>query len=366
VQTWQVESVMKMSDRPFIQVSYSIPEIYMPILQLIVRLSLAALAMIYFNWLARPPLILNKIQIFLIIDAFVIFHLLWWWNYKARGASLFAIRLGAWFDLGGAVTGTLFDPFLTPPMVLLILIAVLGDGIQHGLKIFLEMLFGALVSGIIVFPLRHFITGTQPPYGLYFTLFLLAFALHYAYMLIRRIEKMKKEAEEIGDQDALTGLLNRRAFAKAAQYLLSLHERTNMPLVVMFADLDDFKQVNDTFGHEMGDRVLIYFAEMVKTKLRKTDISARYGGDEFVFIITDISIESAELVARRLQREFRNWVESRDMKTGVSFGLGAVPKGGMEFEEILHRVDSALYDAKQNKGEGGSISVLTIEAESCH
>ena len=355
-----------MNDKPFTPINYSIPEIYMPLLQFIVRLSLAALTVIYFNWLPLPALVLNKPQIFLIINAFVVFHLLWWWNYKARGASMLAIRLGAWFDLGGAVTGTLVDPFLTPPMLLLILIAVLGDGIQHGLKMFLEMLFGALVFILIVFPLRHLITGEPEPYSLYFFLFLLAFALYYAYMLIRRIEKMKEEAEKIGDQDPLTGLLNRRAFVKSAQYLLSLHERTNMPLVVMFADLDDFKQVNDTFGHDMGDKVLLYFAEMVKEKLRRTDISARYGGDEFVFIITDISLEGAESVAFRLQREFADWAGSRDIETGVSFGLGAVPEGGMEIEEILRRVDSALYDAKQKKGEGGSISVLTIEPEGAH
>jgi diguanylate cyclase len=355
-----------MSDKPFTPINYSIPEIYMPLLQFIVRLSLAALTVIYFNWLPLPALVLNKLQIFLIINAFVVYHLLWWWNYKARGAGLFAIRLGAWIDLGGAVTATLVDPFLTPPMLLLILIAVLGDGIQHGLKMFLEMLFGALVFIIIIFPIRHLITGEPPPYSLFFIVFLLAFALYYAYMLIRRIEKMKKEAEEIGDQDALTGLLNRRAFVKSAKYLLSLHERTNMPLVVMFADLDDFKQVNDTFGHEIGDRVLQYFAELVREKLRRTDISARYGGDEFVFIITDISTEGAELVAHRLQQEFANWAGSREMKVGVSFGLGLVPEGGMEIEEILRRVDTALYDAKQRKGQGGSISVLTIEAEGSH
>ncbi len=338
----------------------------MPLLQFVVRLSLAVLTVIYFTWLPLPPLVLNTIQIFLIIGAFVVFHLLWWWNYKTRGASALAIRLGSWVDLGGAVTATLVDPFLTPPMVLLILIAVLGDGIQHGLKIFLEMLFSALVFIIIIFPLRHLITEEPPPYALFFLIFLMAFALYYAYMLIRRIEKMKKEAEEIGDQDALTGLLNRRAFAKSAKYLLSLHERTNMPLVVMFADLDDFKQVNDIFGHEAGDRVLQYFAELVKEKLRRTDISARYGGDEFVFILTDISTEGAESVALRLQREFTNWARSKNMKIGVSFGLGAVPAGGMEIEAILHRVDAALYDAKQKKEQGGSISVLTIAAAGSH
>ncbi|MBW2637628.1 MAG: GGDEF domain-containing protein [Deltaproteobacteria bacterium] len=248
----------------------------------------------------------------------------------------------------------------------MIMIAVLGDDIQHGLKMFMEMLFGALIFVMIIFPLRHFITGELPPYSLFFLLFLMAFALFYAYMLIRRIEKMKREAEEMGDQDPLTGLLNRRAFAKSAKYLLSLHERTKIPLVVMFADLDDFKQVNDVFGHDMGDRVLLYFAELVKEKLRGSDISARYGGDEFVFILTDISLEGSESVALRLQREFANWAGSKEMNVGVSFGLGAVPEGVMEIEEILHRVDSALYDAKQKKGQGGSISVLAIDAQDSH
>jgi diguanylate cyclase (GGDEF)-like protein len=335
-------------------------EIYMPVLQFTVRMSLAVLAAIYFYWLPIPALIFTKPLIFVIISSFILFHLLWWRHYRLKGAGLVAIRLSCWVDLMSAVTATLIDPFPVPPMMLLILIAVLGNGIQHGLKIFLELLFSALGFIVVVFLLRRFLIGEWPSYSLCFFIFLLTFCLYYSYMLIRRIEHMKKEAEEIGEHDALTGLLNRRAFAKSAKYLLSLHQRTQLPLVIMFADLDDFKRVNDNYGHEMGDKVLQRFSNFVKEGLRKTDITARYGGDEFVFILTDTSVERAEAVALRLQTEFTDWSRSQGVNVGISFGLVAVPNGRVDLEEILRHVDAALYEAKQEKGRTGAISVLPI------
>ena len=85
--------------------------------------------------------------------------------------------------------------------------------------------------------------------------------VYYAYVLVRRIERMKIEAIRIGESDSLTGLRNRRAFLKTAEYLLLLNERSDLSLVFVFADLDNFKTVNDAHGHERGDEVLRRFAD---------------------------------------------------------------------------------------------------------
>jgi len=100
--------------------------------------------------------------------------------------------------------------------------------------------------------LSFYFIGSWPPYNLYFYVFLIAFAVFYSYLLVRRLELMKMEAIRISEHDSLTGILNRRAFLRTAQYLLMLNERTNIPLVFIYADLDNFKAVNDQFGHEYG------------------------------------------------------------------------------------------------------------------
>jgi diguanylate cyclase (GGDEF)-like protein len=197
----------------------------------------------------------------------------------------------------------------------------------------------------------HFILiGSLPPYNLYFYVFLLGFAVFYSYLLVRRLEQMKMEAIRISEHDSLTGILNRRAFLRTAQYLLMLNERTNIPLVFIYADLDNFKAVNDQFGHDMGDKALRYFSKIAKSGLRKNDIIARYGGDEFVMILTDTSLENAESVLLRIKDEFSLWAKDSGLPVGVSFGMGTTQEGENKLEDVMRRVDAALYDAKKKTG----------------
>ena len=133
---------------------------------------------------------------------------------------------------------------------------------------------------------------------------------------------------------------------KAAEYLLSLNERKHIPLVFVFADLDNFKEVNDQFGHDMGDKVLRQFADMAQSRFRKSDIIARYGGDEFIIILTNTSLEDAESVMQKFQSNFRDWGKNNGLQVGSSFGLGKAPEGKNNLGDILRQVDSALYDAK--------------------
>jgi len=129
-----------------------------------------------------------------------------------------------------------------------------------------------------------------------------------------------------------------------------LNERTSIPFVFIFADLDNFKTVNDQYGHEMGDKVLCRFSEIAKSTLRGNDIIARYGGDEFVMILADTSLENAGAVLARIKTDFGQWVSKGGLQVGVSFGMATNLAGRNNLNNILRIVDEALYEEKRKKG----------------
>lgn len=111
------------------------------------------------------------------------------------------------------------------------------------------------------------------------------------------VGKLRKER----DLDALTQLLNRRSFQDYAQKLLA--DKRLYPMAVIVGDIDHFKRVNDTWGHERGDRVLQLVATRMKNNVRGGDLLARFGGEEFLMLLSDISLETAERIAQRIQRD---------------------------------------------------------------
>jgi len=332
---------------PPAQTTDSPPGIYMPKEQFVIRLILAGMAAVYFFLSPRPLLLLDRFQIGAVILFFTGFHVAWWRIYLVRGGGGFSIRLAACVDVAAAFTAVLVDPFPVPPSGLFVLIAVLGNGIQHGLRIFLEQFITIVVLTLLVFFVRQYFLVQTLPYDLVFVCLFMTLCIYYSYLLVKRIELLKKEAETMARQDPLTGLYNRAAFARAADYLLSFRERNPMPLVVMFADLDNFKAINDTMGHAVGDEVLKTFAAQADQFLRKTDLVARFGGDEFVFLLTGMSAAEARQAAERLQREFSRWAAGRGIQAGVSFGISAVPEKPVILDDLLQHVDMALYQAKK-------------------
>ncbi|MCK7489453.1 MAG: GGDEF domain-containing protein [Anaerotruncus sp.] len=101
---------------------------------------------------------------------------------------------------------------------------------------------------------------------------------------------------------------------------------SRIPLVFIFVDLDNFKAVNDQFGHDMGDKVLKHFSDMVQSNFRQTDIIARYGGDEFVILLTNTSRGDAESAVQKLQVEYRDWAQNNGLPVSFSFGLAMAPE----------------------------------------
>ena len=149
--------------------------------------------------------------------------------------------------------------------------------------------------------------------------------------------------------DALTGLLNRRECERILPQQLQRCQRQDIPMGLCLLDLDHFKDINDRFGHQVGDQVLRTVAREVKSQVRATDYLFRWGGEEFLWISTGMGCEQVQQVAERLRQclEGLQWPEVPGLQ-GISgsFGLAMFPKHGQRVDELFLAADSALYRAK--------------------
>jgi len=153
----------------------------------------------------------------------------------------------------------------------------------------------------------------------------------------------------LSQSDALTGLANRRTFFQTLEQEISRAERHHTPLSLVMFDLDHFKQVNDNFGHQIGDKVLVKVGERASLKVRKSDCLARYGGEEFVLLLPNADLASAAKTAEKIREE----IASLCFKTGketitisASFGVTFFVSGKMDQDSFIGSVDKALYRAK--------------------
>ena len=169
--------------------------------------------------------------------------------------------------------------------------------------------------------------------------------------LNRQIEAKNVLLQQLALTDALTGLPNRRAVEDWAMRQLSGAARHGFSFWVVMADLDHFKAVNDTYGHEAGDTVLKRFAEILKDVSRRSDICARMGGEEFVFVLTHASTENAKLVAERVRAKLEGTqfvFRGQNVTVTASFGMaGFAGKHAPDFSGLLAQADCALYSAKR-------------------
>lgn len=167
------------------------------------------------------------------------------------------------------------------------------------------------------------------------------------YDALERVRNERDNLRRDSQTDPLTGLLNRRSLQAEILSRCQAGERFG----VLFMDLDHFKSVNDRFGHEMGDRVLVAVAAVLKTALRPGDLVGRYGGEEFVGVVAGAGPESARLVAERLRRSIELMLPPKGGPTKLTISVGTTvfdPRQGDErMEDLLHRADMALYAAKR-------------------
>jgi diguanylate cyclase (GGDEF)-like protein len=158
------------------------------------------------------------------------------------------------------------------------------------------------------------------------------------------------EAERLADHDVLTPLLNRRAFVREVQRAIALTRRHGTPASVIYFDLDDFKGVNDRFGHAAGDAVLIAVAERLLAQVREADVVGRIGGDEFAVLLQHADLSDAQAKAARLAKA----VCAQKVETAggvrVSLTWGARQIGAVDSaEQALSEADAAMYLRKPAK-----------------
>lgn len=155
-------------------------------------------------------------------------------------------------------------------------------------------------------------------------------------------DKIFTGVKSMAENDHLTGLFNRRFFDQGIKKLID--EKRNFSLVLY--DIDDFKRVNDTFGHLMGDRVLINICDVIRKSIRKTDIACRYGGEEIVVIFNDLSKEDALIISERIRRRIEEvsleWTD-KSTRVTISGGVSSYPEDGESFESIIGMADELLY-----------------------
>lgn len=172
--------------------------------------------------------------------------------------------------------------------------------------------------------------------------------VHAAEQRIRQLTDELLQLSEAAHQDFLTGTLNRRGMEEAFQREFSRASRMNEPISVALLDVDHFKKLNDTLGHEAGDVALVHLAKVVKGALRPTDVLARYGGEEFVIILPQTDQAEGIVIMTRVQRELtKNFFLHNNKKTLITFSAGVAQRIDQESpDDVIGRADLALYQAK--------------------
>lgn len=157
---------------------------------------------------------------------------------------------------------------------------------------------------------------------------------------------------ELATIDELTGLSNRRGFMTSARYVINLCDRQEISCSLIFIDLNDFKNINDQFGHAEGDRALVAFSNLLKNNFRNSDVLARLGGDEFVVLLTDTTKNAAETAMRKLQKSIDEYYFKTNYGYSISYSYGIA---GPDFnqhitiEKLLKDADSLMYEHKSQK-----------------
>ena len=167
----------------------------------------------------------------------------------------------------------------------------------------------------------------------------------------RGMEHLNEELKTASRVDGLTGLYNRRYWQERFDEMHKLCVRREKPSTALMLDIDHFKRINDTYGHQAGDKVIKMLAALIKRCVRETDLAGRYGGEEFAIILNDSSVEDAKIVAERIRQLAQRLVvehEGESISFTVSLGLAQFSpdfKGAMAWLECA---DQALYEAKEN------------------
>ncbi len=173
--------------------------------------------------------------------------------------------------------------------------------------------------------------------------------------LVKQTKKYHDVLHHLAYEDPLTGINNRRAFTKRANIMIQQAKREKKPVAVILCDLDFFKRVNDTYGHDAGDTVLRHFTKIMNVSMRPGDLTGRLGGEEFAILISGASLPAAKKMIERLRRkmeetpcEYKKKKEVTIIRYTASFGIAGISGGRTSIDDLLKTADANLYRAKEN------------------
>lgn len=320
------------------------------LMQFMMRYAFALLGILYFNY--SPQTAPHWFPIWLltaILASYCVFNTLNIRDARRGQYGMGRIRLAMWVDILMITTCLVNDPYDVPPSVVAYLMVVLGNGMRYGLLVFGEAVLGSFLGAIFALSVRYWGSSESFDPGLLFLPLFAAIIVLYSYVLMRRVEFSRDTLEKHSRHDPLTGLLNRRGMAAAADYLLKLLKRDDPRIAVAFADIDHFKRVNDTLGHQEGDRVLQRIAGVFRDTIRNSDLVARWGGDEFVMLFPHTTLEQAKKLTRRQDDEIEKLSKETGVPFGITFGLIETTALDDDLDAMLIKVDEAMYQAKKEK-----------------
>lgn len=180
--------------------------------------------------------------------------------------------------------------------------------------------------------------------------------------LIASLKEALIRERALSRTDPLTALLNSRAFYEDGERILALCQRKQRPVAVAYLDLDNFKGVNDTLGHQAGDSLLRSVADVLGASTRPSDVCARLGGDEFVLLLAEADPEEATAAVERVRTLLSARLASVSVPVGCSLGLVAFRKAPESMEKMIRAADSLMYDAKA--AGKGRLQVKVVEETS--
>ncbi len=169
--------------------------------------------------------------------------------------------------------------------------------------------------------------------------------------LIQELLDLKKKLEVSVRTDPLTDLPNRRGLAEKLEYEKVRFDRNKNPFTIIMGDIDKFKEINDTFGHDAGDQILTDIARMLSNNSRKQDIVSRWGGEEFIILLPETDLGNGAILAEKLRDKIEKEVftyKDKKIPVTLSFGLSVYNKKGLKTDDVIKQADQRLYEAKNS------------------
>ena len=190
------------------------------------------------------------------------------------------------------------------------------------------------------------VTGNiYSPFGVLNSVTNLVFFMIIAYGIVR-IRLLVEALRDLASTDPLTGAANSRSFYEKAQIETARASRYGHPFTTVYVDLDNFKTVNDTMGHKVGDDLLVKTVRLISQSIRPTDFLARLGGDEFVILFSDTDTQSAQEAIRRIERRFHSEMAEKGLPVTLSVGLVTFLSPPASVSEMIQMADKLMYEAK--------------------